>query len=89
MAFSISNAGNAQSAINPAFGSRLQPSSRPSPIGRGSNSLFFIAGALILICLAASVLSGCKTTRRESDLPWNERQSWEGGPAVPAGFGSR
>lgn len=47
-----------------------------------------LAGALLLIGIAATVLSGCKTARRESDLPWNQRQTWEGAPALPAGFGS-
>lgn len=43
----------------------------------------------LLILLAALALplafSGCATTdpERESDMPWNMPQSWEGSPAIP------
>ena len=69
-------------------GNRSQsPRAAPFMPTRG-NGLLFAAGVLLLISVAVPLLSGCKTTRRESDLPWNERQNWEGGPALPAGFGS-
>lgn len=38
---------------------------------------------LLLICCIG--ISGCAThdPDRESDMPWNMPQSWEGSPAIP------
>ena len=69
-------------------GGRPQFPSLPAFILSKADGLPVLAGALLLIGIAATVLSGCKTARRESDLPWNQRQTWEGAPALPAGFGS-
>ncbi len=41
---------------------------------------------LLLSLLAIPfVLTGCATTDpdRDSDMPWNMPQSWEGSPAIP------
>ncbi|HMP90513.1 MAG TPA: hypothetical protein PJ991_09940 [Kiritimatiellia bacterium] len=41
---------------------------------------------LAVFCLIVMFLaSGCATTDpdRDSDLPWNMPQSWEGSPAIP------
>lgn len=42
--------------------------------------LAFVLGLAMLMAV-----SGCATTdpERESDLPWNMPQSWEGSPAIP------
>jgi len=39
----------------------------------------------LLASIAYLAVSGCATTDpdRESDLPWNMPQSWEGSPAIP------
>ncbi|HMP96470.1 MAG TPA: hypothetical protein PKA51_06075 [Kiritimatiellia bacterium] len=39
-----------------------------------------------MICVFASVMAaGCASMDpdRESDLPWNVPQSWEGSPSIP------
>lgn len=42
------------------------------------------------LCLLALTLAwfatGCATTNRDSDLPWNMQQPWETAPSIP-GFG--
>jgi hypothetical protein len=44
---------------------------------------------LVMALAGAVVFVGCATTPsdRESDLPWNVPQSWEGAPMIP-GFSS-
>ncbi len=43
-----------------------------------------LIGSLALAA-AWSVAVGCATTddRRDSDLPWNQPQPWEGSPFIP------
>lgn len=43
------------------------------------------AYALILAAMWWSVAIGCATTdnQRESDIPWNQPQPWEGSPYIP------
>ena len=41
---------------------------------------------LAALCLITGGLAGCATTdadRRESDIPWNQPQPWEGSPYIP------
>ena len=42
--------------------------------------------AVIPIVSLMACLTGCATTdadRRESDIPWNQPQPWEGSPYIP------
>ncbi|HMO03425.1 MAG TPA: hypothetical protein PKC67_00650 [Kiritimatiellia bacterium] len=40
---------------------------------------------LVALLASAFTLTGCATTDpdRDSDMPWNMPQSWEGSPAIP------
>lgn len=40
---------------------------------------------LILLVCSIGLLVGCETTEqnRESDIPWNQPQPWEGAPGIP------
>lgn len=44
----------------------------------------FASGCLMLIiALSVMLLSGCFSVPADSDIPWNEPQSWEGSPYIP------
>ena len=47
-------------------------------------SIKFFLGAFLIGIL----FSGCASTERESDLPWNMTQPWETAPTLPFGGGS-
>jgi hypothetical protein len=43
----------------------------------------FLIG-MLLVC-GLWLVTGCETTEqnRESDIPWNQPQPWEGAPGIP------
>jgi hypothetical protein len=43
---------------------------------------------LVLVCVLVACATGCATTGRDSDLPWNMQQPWETAPTIP-GFSPR
>lgn len=54
-----------------------------------ARSMRWTAAALLLL---AAGLCGCATTAvddpdRESDIPWNQQQAWEGTIFMPPGMG--
>jgi hypothetical protein len=54
-------------------------SSRRLPARRWTVSLSALAGVLVASLLL--VIAGCAST--DSDLPWTDRQPWEGSPMIP------
>ncbi len=50
------------------------------------NTLIKVLGWSVALLVCVSVLVGCATpdaSRRESDIPWNQPQPWEGSPFIP------
>jgi hypothetical protein len=41
--------------------------------------------SMLALCAVTIAVSGCATTgeERESDMPWNTPQPWEGSPFIP------
>lgn len=40
--------------------------------------------SILALCCMSAAFMGCATTNdRESDMPWNTPQPWEGSPFIP------
>lgn len=68
----------------------MKSAAHPRNEGRLRHRCFWAAFLFIAFLIAmASGFAGCATAPadRESDLPWNVPQSWEGAPMIP-GFSS-